>query len=123
MLAGAGSVLFFAPTLGHDVWGWELTPFNTRFLGAVYLASLVGVAAVIVVRRWAPARLVIYVSLPAEAGYFVWKLRGRAPAFSGRPAASVDVVVIGAGPAGALAAWAEYDPVEPRPVAQLASRA
>ena len=40
VIAGAGVVLVFAPTLSHDIWGWELTPFNTRFLGAIYLAAL-----------------------------------------------------------------------------------
>jgi hypothetical protein len=59
VLAGAGIVLFFAPGLAHDIWGWELTPFNTRFLAAVYFASLVAVAALILVRRLAPARLVV----------------------------------------------------------------
>ena len=59
VIAGAGVVLFFAPTTGHDIWGWELTPFNTRFLGAIYLAALVDFVALAVVRRWIPARLVI----------------------------------------------------------------
>jgi hypothetical protein len=63
VIAGAGIVLFFAPTLGHDIWGWELTPFNTRFLGAIYLAALVDFIALAVVRRWAPARLVMPMDL------------------------------------------------------------
>ena len=109
VLAGAGIVLFFAPGPAHDIWGWELTPFNTRFLAAVYFASLVAVAALILVRRSAPARLVvpmvfvftavvlvvslvyvsdftwerpvtwawflIFVSVPADAAYFLWKSR------------------------------------------------
>jgi len=59
VIALAGIVLFFTPTLGHDLWGWELTPFNTRFLGAIYLAALVPFAALLVVRRWAIAQLVV----------------------------------------------------------------
>jgi hypothetical protein len=63
VIAGAGIVLFFAPTVGHDVWGWELTPFNTRFLGAIYLAALVDFVALALVRRWVPARLVMPMDL------------------------------------------------------------
>jgi len=63
VIAGAGAVLFFAPTVGHDIWGWELTPFNTRFLGAIYLAALVPFLAFAVVRRWTFARLVVPMDL------------------------------------------------------------
>lgn len=82
VIAGAGIVLFFAPTTGHDIWGWEITPFNTRFLGAIYLAALVDFAALGVVRRWSIAGLVmpmdllfmsviLIVSL-AYADHFIW---------------------------------------------------
>jgi hypothetical protein len=63
VIAGAGIVLFFAPTTGHDIWGWELTPFNTRFLGAIYLAALVDFIALTLVRRWRPARVVMPMDL------------------------------------------------------------
>lgn len=63
VIAAAGIVLFFAPTTGHDIWGWELTPFNTRFLGAIYLAALVDFVALAAVRRWQPARLVMPMDL------------------------------------------------------------
>jgi hypothetical protein len=63
VIAGAGVVLFFAPTTGHDIWGWELTPFNTRFLGAIYLAALVDFVVLAAVRRWAIARLVMPMDL------------------------------------------------------------
>ena len=59
VIAGAGIVLFFAPTLSNDIWGWELTPFNTRFLGGIYLAAIVPFVALAVVRHWVPARLVM----------------------------------------------------------------
>jgi hypothetical protein len=63
VIAGAGVVLFLAPTLGRDIWGWELTPFNTRFLGAIYLAALPDFVALLVVRRWTLARLVVPMDL------------------------------------------------------------
>lgn len=45
--------------MGHDIWGWELAPFNTRFLGGIYLAALVDFVALAALRQWALARLVI----------------------------------------------------------------
>jgi hypothetical protein len=63
VIAGAGIVLFLAPTTGHDIWGWELTPFNTRFLGAIYLTALVDFVALAAVRRWIPVRLVMAMDL------------------------------------------------------------
>lgn len=58
VLAVAGFSLLFLPGWAHRVWPWELTPFNTRFLGCIYLASLVSIASLVVIARWAPARLV-----------------------------------------------------------------
>ncbi len=59
VLAGAGGNLFFLPDLAAQLWPWQLTPFNTRFLGAIYLASLVAVVMMLLVARWAPARGVL----------------------------------------------------------------
>lgn len=59
VLLGAGGALFFVPDFARDVWPWSLTPFNTRFLGAIYLASFVGVAMLLRVGRWEPARIVV----------------------------------------------------------------
>ncbi len=59
VLIGAGGGLFFLPAVLGTLWPWELTPFNTRFLGAVYLASLISAAALAYIGRWSPARLVV----------------------------------------------------------------
>jgi len=59
VLAGAGGALFFLPDLAGTQWPWPLLPFNTRFLGAIYLASLAPVAVMLFVGRWAPARGVL----------------------------------------------------------------
>ena len=59
VLIGAGGGLFFLPAALGPLWPWELTPFNARFLGAVYLASLVSAAALAYAGRWSPARLVV----------------------------------------------------------------
>ncbi len=58
VLAVAGGTLFFIPDIARLIWPWSLTPFNMRFLGAIYLASLIGVAMLLRVGRWEPARLV-----------------------------------------------------------------
>jgi hypothetical protein len=82
VIAGAGIVLFFAPTTSNDIWGFELTPFNTRFLGAIYLAALAPYVVLLVVRRWIPARIVMVMAFPfaltvlvvsiAYADRFLW---------------------------------------------------
>lgn len=59
VLAGAGSLLFFWPGLARTLWPWQLTPFDTAFLGAVYLASFATVGMLLLVGRLAPARLVV----------------------------------------------------------------
>lgn len=57
LLALVGGSLFFFPTLIQDRWIWPLTPFNTRFLGAIYLTALASLASL--VYRPALARLVV----------------------------------------------------------------
>jgi hypothetical protein len=57
LVSGVG--LFFLPDLLSPIWPWELTPFNTRFLGAIYLGAIVAVIAVVWWGRWSPAREVI----------------------------------------------------------------
>lgn len=60
-------VLFFSGTglaFQHELtarwWPWpDLTLFNSRFLGAIYLTSLVAVACLLATRRWSPARVVV----------------------------------------------------------------
>jgi hypothetical protein len=58
VLLVAGGGLFFLPNLISPLWPWPLTPFNTRFLGAIYLASMVAAALLVYSGRWSPARLV-----------------------------------------------------------------
>ena len=58
VLVVAGFSLYLLPGWTRDVWPWEITPFNTRFLGSIYLASLVSVASLALIARRAPARLV-----------------------------------------------------------------
>jgi len=57
VLFGAG--LFFLPDLVAPRWPWALTPFNTRFLGAVYVSELFAAIIAVTVNRWAPARLIV----------------------------------------------------------------
>jgi hypothetical protein len=54
-----GVFLFFRPAIIAPRWLWPLAPFNTRFLGAVYLTELVVVLAVLLRPRWAPVRPVL----------------------------------------------------------------
>jgi hypothetical protein len=59
VLAGAGGLLFFAPETAQAQWPWTIAPFNTRFMGAIYLGALTAVLIMLWVARWAPARPVL----------------------------------------------------------------
>jgi len=59
VLVAAGGGLFFLTDLAVAQWPWTIPPFNARFVGAVYLTSMVAVAMMLVGGRWAPARLVL----------------------------------------------------------------
>lgn len=59
VLLVTGGLLFFAPGVAVDLWPWPLTPFSTRFLGAIYLSSIIPIAAMVVIPHWSPARIVL----------------------------------------------------------------
>ena len=59
VLIGAGFGLFLFPEITRAIWPWELAPFNTRYLGAVYLGALVPVALMFLSGRWSPTRPVL----------------------------------------------------------------
>ncbi len=59
VLTAAGVVLFFLPELSKSRWVWQIPPFNSRFLGAVYLGALVPITMLGLVKRWTAARLVL----------------------------------------------------------------
>jgi hypothetical protein len=59
LLVAAGVSLFFFPDFTRARWAWQLTPFNTCFLGAIYLAGIVPISMLLFKVRSIPARLVI----------------------------------------------------------------
>lgn len=59
LLLLVGGSLFFFPEFARSRWVWSLTPFNTRFLGAIYLTALVGLSILLATRRALPARLIV----------------------------------------------------------------
>jgi hypothetical protein len=59
LLVLVGGSLFFFPEFARPRWVWSLTPFNTRFLGAIYLTSLVGLSILLMTRRELSARLIV----------------------------------------------------------------
>lgn len=52
----AGPLLVFAPHVIVPGWPWTITPFNARFLGAVYCAELCALAVLFLDNRWSPGR-------------------------------------------------------------------
>lgn len=57
ILVGGG--LFCFPEFAQSRWLWPLKPFNTRFLGAIYLTALVGLSSLVLSGRVALTRLII----------------------------------------------------------------
>ncbi|HSL30742.1 MAG TPA: hypothetical protein VK900_16190 [Anaerolineales bacterium] len=59
----AGILLFFLPDLASDLWAWTIPPFNSRFVGAVYLAAYIPLILFWFVPRWSPGRLTLWMIL------------------------------------------------------------
>jgi hypothetical protein len=59
VLVVTGGGLFFFPGQIARIWPWQLLPFNTRFLGGVYLGALVAATLLVAFGHWSPARVVI----------------------------------------------------------------
>ena len=59
VLIVAGGGLFFFPDSMGQHWAWDLLPFNTRFLGAVYLASMLSALALVVYPYWSAGQFVV----------------------------------------------------------------
>lgn len=58
ILLWAGAGLLFYPPVAQGVWPWALTPFNMRYLGAIYLAALVAAWLQAKSGGWSPSRVV-----------------------------------------------------------------
>lgn len=65
LITGIG--LFFFPGAVVPRWPWPLAPFNTRFLGAIYASEMAVVLILLVVNRWAPARVAMPIALAFTA--------------------------------------------------------
>jgi hypothetical protein len=59
----AGILLFFLPGLAADLWAWTIPPFNSRFVGAVYLAAYIPLIIFWFIPRWSPGRLTLWMIL------------------------------------------------------------
>src|SRR5690349_12883763 len=59
VLLGAGGGLFFFYDFMSTQWAWTITPFNSGFLGAIYLATLVTVVLLLAMPYWNTARLLL----------------------------------------------------------------
>jgi hypothetical protein len=59
LLLIVGGGLFFFPNVFRTLWIWPLTPFNLRFLGAIYLTSLVALVSLFLARRDTLVRLIV----------------------------------------------------------------
>jgi len=59
VLVGVGFGLFFSPEITRPLWPWQIAPFNTRFLGAIYLGAMIPIGIMYRSGRWSPTRPVL----------------------------------------------------------------
>ena len=59
VLVGAGFGLFLFPEIFRAIWPWQIAPFNTRFLGAIYLGAMIPIGYMYYSGRWSPTRPVL----------------------------------------------------------------
>lgn len=59
----AAMLLFFLPGLAGDLWPWNIPPFNSRFVGALYFAAYIPLILFWFVPRWIPGRLTLWLIL------------------------------------------------------------
>jgi len=59
VLVGAGFGLYLFPEIARAQWPWEIAPFNTRFLGAIYLGAMLPIGYMYRSGRWSPTRPVL----------------------------------------------------------------
>lgn len=82
----AGVLLFFLPDLAADLWAWTIPPFNSRFVGAVYLAAYLPLILFWFVPRWIPGRLTLWMILTFTTLVAITMLHHRNAFAWGRPA-------------------------------------
>jgi hypothetical protein len=59
VLIVVGFGLFLFPGIIRPQWPWQIAPFNTRFLGAIYLGAMIPIGFMYFSGRWSPTRPVL----------------------------------------------------------------
>ena len=55
----SGMGLLFLPQFVQPLWPWDIAPFNTRFMGAVYLTTFTGAGLMAWKAKWSPTRVIL----------------------------------------------------------------
>src|SRR5690606_16433378 len=56
----AAVLLFFFPSIARDLWAWEIPPYNSRFVGAIYIAAYIPLIILWSNKRWLPAKMILW---------------------------------------------------------------
>src|SRR3954471_8477633 len=60
VVAAAAITLFFFPAFAKTAWVWDVPPFNSRYVGAIYFAALLPLIIFAWTARWSPGRVVLW---------------------------------------------------------------
>lgn len=71
LLLWVGGTLFCFPAIAQAYWPWPLTPFNTRFLGAVYLSAAIPLLGYLLRPRLELLRIILPL-FACFTTYFFW---------------------------------------------------
>ncbi|HCR70002.1 MAG TPA: hypothetical protein DIW23_01035 [Anaerolineae bacterium] len=53
-------LLFFLPSIARDWWAWEIPPYNSRFVGAIYIAAYIPLFILWSNKRWLPGLMILW---------------------------------------------------------------
>ena len=94
LLIVVGGALLFKPALAIQYWPWRLTPFNQRFLGAIYLSAAIPLLGYVIRPRLSVLRLLLPI-FAFFTTYVFWMSLGYLGSFLVRTSSQIWLLLYG----------------------------